>query len=136
MQSRIFRRLFIILPVTLLCAGCAADRLYTGPKLPREQLALIAVDASGGPYFEVDGMRLTSKSADVVEVRPGKHTISSIQDPRRPYARPFSLREELEAGRLYYVQFIGTEAFLKSRPQSKSLAADLNALLITTAPNR
>ena len=67
---------------TLLSAGCAANaRLYSGPELPRDQVAVIEansmipnITARGALFGSVDGAHVRSTVLRV-DVLPGTHTV-------------------------------------------------------------
>ena len=70
------RKLLIILIITIFC-GCGTIQVYTGDRLPKEEVAIIKQNGAR-PYYiaikEIDGKSVGSVFKDF-EVLPGVHTL-------------------------------------------------------------
>ena len=73
MSKHTFPIAALLLAVALSISGCQTERMYSGPELPRHQVAVIK---RAGPIFlAVDGKRTGVLVAEL-EVKPGKHTVA------------------------------------------------------------
>jgi hypothetical protein len=98
------------LAVATLCAGCATERAYEGPRLPAAERAIVRADpvvSAGSPIQirirQVDGHDV-GFSASKVELPPGKHAlVVDCRIAETGSVRRFTLEEELDAGGHYRV---------------------------------
>jgi hypothetical protein len=89
-------------------AGCATERAYEGPALPRDERAVVRADpvVSAGLPVQIRIRRADEHdvglAASKVELPPGKHTfVVDCRVAESGTVRRFTLEEELDAGGHY-----------------------------------
>ena len=65
----------MLLCLSILITGCAPVRLYSGPRLPEDQVAVISMPIAGAQVTKVDGQPLKLNSYKF-EILPGAHSIT------------------------------------------------------------
>jgi len=96
------------LVVAALLAGCATERAYEGPALPKDERAIVRSDpvvSAGAPLQvrlrQVDG-RDVGLTASQVELPPGKHEfLVDCRVAESGSVRRFTVSGELDAGGRY-----------------------------------
>ena len=104
------QRFSIFLIAVLLLSGCGTMQAYSGPQLPKEQVAVVKSNILKHPFTTiviaaVDG-KSRSGARTNVEVLPGRHTLDLLVNVTVWYVTvnyPASISFEAEAGKVYFV---------------------------------